>query len=133
MIGGTSILAGEGAIWRTVLGVLLLTLIGNGFNLLNLDPIYQQIFQGALILAAVAIDQLLRRGLSVPRGDRRRRHVHGLGVPAPRSRDGPSKRSSLPRSDTTPPDFEQGVLDVIPQVRRGSTPTSPSWRMGRRW
>lgn len=33
VIGGTSILGGEGAIWRTVIGVLLLCLIGNGFNL----------------------------------------------------------------------------------------------------
>ncbi len=61
VIGGTSLAGGEGAIWRTVLGVLLLTLVGNGFNLLNLDPIYQQIFQGAIILAAVAIDAWSRK------------------------------------------------------------------------
>jgi ribose transport system permease protein len=61
VIGGTSILGGEGAIWRSVLGVLLLTLIGNGFNLLNVNPTYQQIFQGAIILGAVAIDAWSRR------------------------------------------------------------------------
>ena len=61
VIGGTSILGGEGAIWRSVLGVLLLTLIGNGFNLLNVNPTYQQIFQGAIILSAVAIDAWSRR------------------------------------------------------------------------
>ena len=48
VIGGTSIYGGEGAIWRTVLGVLFLAMIGNGFNLLNINPIYQQIIQGAV-------------------------------------------------------------------------------------
>lgn len=61
VVGGTSILGGEGAIWRGVLGVLLLAIIGNGFNLLGIDTTYQQIVQGGLILVAVAADQLLRR------------------------------------------------------------------------
>jgi ribose transport system permease protein len=61
VVGGTSILGGEGAVWRGVLGVLTLALIGNGFDLLNIDTTYQLIVQGGLILIAVAADQLLRR------------------------------------------------------------------------
>lgn len=61
VIGGTSILGGEGAIWRGVVGALLLTLIGNGFNLLGWDTTYQQVVQGLLILLAVTVDQILRR------------------------------------------------------------------------
>ena len=61
VIGGTSIFGGEGAIWRSVLGILLLTLIGNGFNLLNVNPIYQQILQGMIILFAVGLDAWSRR------------------------------------------------------------------------
>jgi ribose transport system permease protein len=61
VIGGVSIFGGEGAIWRCVLGVLLLTMIGNGFNLLNIEAIYSQIFQGGIILLAVAIDAWSRR------------------------------------------------------------------------
>jgi ribose transport system permease protein len=61
VVGGTSILGGEGAIWRTLLGVLLLAMIGNGFNLLHIDPIYQQIVQGGIILTAVAVDAWSRR------------------------------------------------------------------------
>jgi ribose transport system permease protein len=61
VIGGTSIAGGEGAVWRTVLGVLLMALIGNGFNLLSINPIYQQILQGAIILAAVGADAWARR------------------------------------------------------------------------
>jgi ribose transport system permease protein len=31
-------------------------MIGNGFNLLNINPMYQQVIQGAIILVAVAVD-----------------------------------------------------------------------------
>lgn len=61
VVGGTSIMGGQGAIWRAVLGVLILAMIGNGFNLLGIDTIYQQIVQGVLIMLAVGLDQLLRR------------------------------------------------------------------------
>lgn len=61
VVGGTSVTGGRGAIWRTILGVLFLALISNGFNLLGLNPVYQQIVQGAIILAAVATDALSRR------------------------------------------------------------------------
>jgi len=61
VIGGTSILGGEGAVWRGVVGAVLLTLIGNGFNLLGWDTTYQQVVQGLLILLAVTVDQFLRR------------------------------------------------------------------------
>ena len=61
VVGGTSIMGGQGAIWRAVLGVLILAMIGNGFNLLGIDTIYQQIVQGLLIMIAVGLDQLLRR------------------------------------------------------------------------
>ena len=61
VIGGTSILGGEGAVWRSVLGVLLLALIGNGFNLLNVNPVYQQIVEGGIIVLAVAFDSWSRR------------------------------------------------------------------------
>lgn len=61
LIGGTSISGGEGAVWRTVFGLLLVILVGNGFNLLNVNPIWQQVFQGAVILGAVALDSWSKR------------------------------------------------------------------------
>lgn len=61
VIGGTSILGGEGAIWRTIVGVLLLAVIGNGFNLIGVEPVYQNIFQGLVILIAVGADAWSRR------------------------------------------------------------------------
>jgi ribose transport system permease protein len=62
VVGGTSIMGGDGAVWRTVVGVLFIALIGNGYLLLQFDPLYQQITMGALLLAAVGLDALTRRG-----------------------------------------------------------------------
>lgn len=59
VIGGTSIMGGEGSVWGTVFGVLLMRLIGNGFNILNISPFYQRVFEGAVILFAVALELFL--------------------------------------------------------------------------
>ena len=56
VVGGTSILGGEGAIWRTVTGVLFIALIGNGSDLLGLNPLYDQIALGVILLLAVGSD-----------------------------------------------------------------------------
>jgi ribose transport system permease protein len=60
VVGGTSILGGEGAVWRTVVGVLFIALVYNGFNLLRIDPLFQQIALGAILLLAVGIDAWTR-------------------------------------------------------------------------
>ena len=56
VVGGTSILGGEGAIWRTVVGVLFIALIGNGFTLLAWNPLYETITLGIILLLAVGGD-----------------------------------------------------------------------------
>lgn len=56
VVGGTSILGGEGAIWRTVLGILFIAMLYNGFTLLRIDPLFQGIALGVLILLAVGFD-----------------------------------------------------------------------------
>jgi ribose transport system permease protein len=61
VVGGTSISGGEGAIWRAAIGVLILTVISNGFDLLGLNSNYLLVVQGAIIIFAVGFDQLLRR------------------------------------------------------------------------
>ena len=60
VVGGTSILGGEGAVWRTSIGVLFIALVGNGFDLLGVDPLYQQITLGVILLLAVGADALSR-------------------------------------------------------------------------
>jgi len=61
IVGGTSILGGEGSIQRTVLGCLFVALVANGFNLLGLDPFYQQVTLGVILLLAVSVDAWSRR------------------------------------------------------------------------
>lgn len=54
ILGGTSIYGGEGAVWRSVAGVLLLQLINNAFNILNVNPFYKDLTTGLIIVVAVA-------------------------------------------------------------------------------
>jgi ribose transport system permease protein len=61
VIGGTSIMGGEGSVMGTVFGVLLMRLIGNGFNIMNVSPFYQRVFEGVVILFAVGLDALFRQ------------------------------------------------------------------------
>lgn len=61
VIGGTSIKGGQGAIWRTVLGVMLLALINNAFNILNLEPQWRDILTAAIIVGAVTINTIAAR------------------------------------------------------------------------
>jgi ribose transport system permease protein len=60
VVGGTSIMGGEGAVWRTVIGVLFIALVGNGFDLLGANPLYEQITLGVILLLAVAADAWTR-------------------------------------------------------------------------
>ena len=60
VVGGTSIAGGEGSVWRTVIGVLFIALIGNGFDLLGIDPLYKQITLGGILLIAVGLDAWAR-------------------------------------------------------------------------
>ena len=61
IVGGTSILGGEGSVQRTVVGCLFVALVANGFNLLGLDPFYQQVTLGIILLLAVGTDAWSRR------------------------------------------------------------------------
>jgi ribose transport system permease protein len=64
IIGGTSIAGGRGSVWRTLVGLLLLAVVANGFTLLYVDPTYNLLVQGAVILAAVLVDARMRKGTS---------------------------------------------------------------------
>ncbi|MDI3318043.1 MAG: ABC transporter permease [Bacillota bacterium] len=66
VLGGTSLFGGEGQVLKTLLGALILGVLGNGMNLLNVSPFYQEVVKGIVILLAVALGNLkeLRRLLS---------------------------------------------------------------------
>ena len=60
-LGGSSIFGGVGSVWRTVLGVLILGMITNGFDLLAVPDYWQDVVRGVLIIAAVAISSVVDR------------------------------------------------------------------------
>jgi ribose transport system permease protein len=55
VLGGTSIYGGVGNVWGTLIGVLTMTIIINGLNLLNINPYIQVIVKGLVLAAAVAV------------------------------------------------------------------------------
>lgn len=61
ILGGTSIMGGAGAVWRSIAGVLLMALIGNGFNILNVNPFFKDLTTGVIIVIAVALAASGRR------------------------------------------------------------------------
>jgi ribose transport system permease protein/putative xylitol transport system permease protein len=54
-IGGTALTGGVGGVHRTMLGVLLVTLLTNGLVLTRVDSFSRQIITGALLIVAVAL------------------------------------------------------------------------------
>ena len=61
IVGGTSIMGGKGAIWRTVAAAFFLAFMNNGFNLLQVDPLWQRIILGLVIVIDVALDSWSQR------------------------------------------------------------------------
>jgi ribose transport system permease protein len=61
VIGGASLFGGRGLIVGTVIGVFIPTVLQNCFVILNISPYWQQIAVGAVLLAAVYLDQIRRR------------------------------------------------------------------------
>jgi ribose transport system permease protein len=60
VIGGTSLLGGEGAIWRTVIGLLVLATLANIFDSLAISTNYQLLAKGLIIVGSVALDIFAR-------------------------------------------------------------------------
>lgn len=66
VVGGTSLSGGRGSMLGTLFGVVVITLIGNGLVLLGINPFFQQVVRGVIIVAAV-----LANILATSQGSRR--------------------------------------------------------------
>jgi ribose transport system permease protein len=55
VVGGTALTGGEGGVLNTLVGVLIVAVLGNGMILLGVSPYVQQTALGLMIIAAVAI------------------------------------------------------------------------------
>ena len=63
VVGGTSTAGGVGSAIKSVLGILLLGLLSNAFNMLNIDslvPYLQQALQGVIIVIILWLDSYSR-------------------------------------------------------------------------
>lgn len=61
VIGGTSLFGGRGGVLGTLIGTLIVGVLRNGLTLAGVDSLYQNIATGILVVAAVAVDQFMRR------------------------------------------------------------------------
>jgi ribose transport system permease protein len=61
VVGGASLSGGEGKMFGTLIGALIIAVINNGMNLMSLPPEPQQVVLGLVILGAVLLDKVRRR------------------------------------------------------------------------
>ncbi|MBK0023725.1 ABC transporter permease [Ochrobactrum sp. S46] len=54
VVGGTSLLGGQGGVMQSLIGVLIVSVLANGMVLLGIPPYLQQAFLGLMIIGAVA-------------------------------------------------------------------------------
>lgn len=60
VVGGTSLMGGRGSLIGTFIGVMILSNLSNGMNLLGLGNVYQIIVQGIVLILAVVLDLTLK-------------------------------------------------------------------------
>ena len=62
VLGGTSLFGGRGVILGTLVGAVVVGVLRNGLTLMGVASVYQVLITGILVIAAVAVDQLSRKG-----------------------------------------------------------------------
>ncbi len=60
VIGGASLFGGEGTVFGTIIGVLIMGVLRNGLNLLNVSAFWQKVIIGLVVILAVWVDVLRR-------------------------------------------------------------------------
>ena len=61
VIGGTSLMGGEGTIIGTMIGAFIMSVLKNGLNLMNVSQFWQQVVIGLVVILAVYLDTLRKR------------------------------------------------------------------------
>jgi ribose transport system permease protein len=60
VLGGNSFGGGVGSIWQTIVGLVMIASISNGFVMLDISPFYQSLIKGGVIVMALTFDSLLK-------------------------------------------------------------------------
>jgi ribose transport system permease protein len=97
VVGGTSLAGGEGKVLGTLIGAFIIAVIQNGMNLTGVESYTQKVVLGLVILAAVLLDTLKRRGWQWLR---RARRPQALIAPAAAASHQPSSRAPLSPAET---------------------------------
>ena len=71
LAGGTSLFGGYGSIFGSVIGLFIPATLQNGFVIIGIQPFWQQVVVGAVLIAAVYVDQQ-RRAAALRGGGRQR-------------------------------------------------------------
>jgi len=61
VIGGTNLFGGEGTLAGTLIGALIMAVIGNGLNLLNVSPFWQVFVIGCILILVVAVNTIRQK------------------------------------------------------------------------
>ena len=76
VIGGTSLFGGYGSIFGSVIGLFIPATLQNGFVIIGIQPFWQQVVVGAVLITAVYVDQ--RRRTAALRGSTGRPTMNSL-------------------------------------------------------
>ena len=62
VVGGTSLSGGRGKVFGTLIGAFIIAVIQNGMNLTGVQSYTQKVVLGMVLLTAVLLDMLKKRG-----------------------------------------------------------------------
>jgi fructose transport system permease protein len=62
VLGGTSLFGGRGVVLGSLAGAIVVGVLRNGLTLMGVSSVYQVLITGILVILAVAVDQLSRKG-----------------------------------------------------------------------
>jgi ribose/xylose/arabinose/galactoside ABC-type transport system permease subunit len=66
LMGGTSLNGGKGSVVGTLLGALIVAMLGNGLDMLNVLTFWQSILKGAILVAAILLNERILRSVKKP-------------------------------------------------------------------
>ena len=61
ILGGAALSGGEGRLWRSLMGILMLSALGNGLNIVGIHPHWKGVAIGAILVIAASLDAVKRR------------------------------------------------------------------------
>jgi ribose/xylose/arabinose/galactoside ABC-type transport system permease subunit len=81
ILGGTSLAGGEGRLLGTLIGTLIVGFLSTGLNLAGVDPFWQYVAKGVILIFAVALDRFVNMGVLTMSADKSRQKTPALAKP----------------------------------------------------